>query len=70
MRIWGAHPWRFRALDYEAAAASASHTRRDLSDTRIAASWDAALAPAMQLHGLAIAEEAVAASLSEDLRQD
>jgi uncharacterized protein (TIGR02679 family) len=69
MRTWGAHPWRFAASDYEAAAASASHTRRELANTCIAASWDAALAPAMQRHGLAIAEEAVAASLLGDLRQ-
>lgn len=70
MCTWGAHPWRFGALDYEAAAASASHTRRDLADACIVASWDAALAPAMQRHGLAIAEEAVAVPLLGDLRQD
>ncbi len=69
MRAWGAHPWRFTALDYEAAAAGASHTRRDLANTCVAASWDAALVPAMQRHGLAIAEEAVAASLLGELRQ-
>ena len=70
VRAWGAHPWRFGAIDYEAAAASSSRTRRDLDDACIVASWDAALAPAMQRHGLAIAEEAVAASLLADLRQD
>lgn len=69
MRAWGARPWRFTALDYEAAAAGASHTRRDLANTCVAASWDAALVPAMQRHGLAIAEEAVAASLLGELRQ-
>ncbi len=69
MRVWGAHPWRLGTLDYEAAA-SASHTRRDLAAASIVASWDGALAPAMQRHGLAIAEEAVAASLLGDLRQD
>ena len=69
MRIWGAQAWRFGALDYEAAAASAAHARRDLADARVAASWDGALAPAMRRHGLAIAEEAVAASLLRDLRQ-
>ena len=70
MCTWGAHPWRFGALDYEAAEASTSHTRRDLADACVVASWDAALAPAMQRHGRAIAEEAVAASLLGDLRQD
>ena len=68
VRIWGAQAWRFGALDYEAAAASAAHSRRDLADAPVAASWDSALAPAMQRHGLAIAEEAVAASLVGDLR--
>jgi uncharacterized protein (TIGR02679 family) len=70
MHTWGAQPWRFGALEYEAAAARASHTRRDLADAGIAASWDGALAPAMQRHGLAIAEEAMAASLLGDLQQD
>ncbi len=70
MRTWETYPWRFGALDYEAATASASHTRRDLADAHVIASWDAALAPAMQRHGLAIAEEAVAAPLLGDLRQD
>ncbi len=69
MRTWDAQPWRFAAPDYEAAAASAPHERRDLADVCVVASWDAALAPAMQRHGLTIAEEAVAASLLEDLRQ-
>ena len=68
-RVWEAQAWRFGALDYEAAALSASHSRRDLADAPVAASWDGALAAAMQRHGLAIAEEAVAASLLEDLRQ-
>ena len=69
MRIWGAQAWRYSALDYEAAALGASHSRRDLADAHVAASWDSALAPAMRHHGLAIAEEAVAVSLLEDLRQ-
>lgn len=69
MRIWGAQAWRYSALDYEAAALGASHSRRDLAVAHVAASWDSALAPAMRHHGLAIAEEAVAVSLLEDLRQ-
>jgi uncharacterized protein (TIGR02679 family) len=70
MCSWGAAPWRFGALDYESAAISASHTRHYLAGSCIVASWDAALAPAMQRHGVAIAEEAVAASLLGDLRRD
>ena len=69
MRAWNAQPWAFAAADYEAAAASAPHTRRDLADAGVVASWDAALAPSMHRHGLAIAEEAVAAGLLEDLQQ-
>lgn len=69
MRAWDAQPWRFATLDYEAAAATAPHTRRDLAGAGVVASWDATLAPAMQRQGLAIAEEAVAARLLEDLRE-
>ena len=69
MRTWGARPWRMRSLDYEAAA-SATHTRRDLATSSLVASWDAGLAPAMHRCGRTIAEEAVAATLLEDLRRD
>jgi uncharacterized protein (TIGR02679 family) len=69
MRACAARPWRFEAEDYENAAACAPHTQRDLDGACIAASWDGALAPAMQRHGLAIAEEAVAESLLKDLQQ-
>ncbi|MEA3160435.1 MAG: hypothetical protein QOD95_1983 [Gammaproteobacteria bacterium] len=69
MRTWQVHPWRFSAQDYEAAATNAPHTRHDLSGACVAASWDVALMLAMQRHGIVIAEEAVAASLLEDLHQ-
>ena len=68
MRACGAQPWRFSAGDYTTAVTSAPHTQRDLAGEPVAASWDAALAPAMQQHGLAIAEEALAASLLVDLQ--
>ncbi|MEP7099026.1 MAG: TIGR02679 family protein [Burkholderiales bacterium] len=68
MRVWRARPWRFGVADYEAAVAGAPHTQRDPMDPRVSASWDDALAPLMQRHGLAIAEEAVAATLLQDLR--
>lgn len=67
LRTWQARPWRLAAADYEAAANDAPHTRRDLADTGPDAAWDNMLAPAMRRHGLAIAEEAVAAALLEDL---
>lgn len=69
MRAWGAQPWRFGTREYEAAAMNAPQTQRDLATTCVAASWDPALAPAMHHRGLSIAEEAVAASLLEDLRR-
>lgn len=68
MRACAARPWRFEAADYENAASCAPHTQRDLDGACVAASWDGALAPAMQRRGLAIAEEAVAESLLKDLQ--
>ena len=68
MRACGARPWRFSAGDYTAAVMGAPHTQPDLAGGPVAASWDAALAPAMQHHRLAIAEEALAASLLVDLQ--
>ena len=68
MRTWQARPWRLAASDYEAAVQAAPHTRRDLDESDIAAAWDPLLAAAMSRHGLAIAEEAVADGLIEDLQ--
>ena len=67
MRAHAARPWRFGALDYQAAVGRSAHAQHRLTGTPVAAAWDAALAPAMQAHGLAIAEEALAASLLQDL---
>ena len=69
MRTWHANLWRFGAKDYEVAVTNAPHARHDLSSACVAALWDEALMLAMQSHGIAIAEEAVAASLLEDLHQ-
>lgn len=69
LRSWQARPWRLAAADYEAAAIEAPHSQRDLADTGPDATWDTLLAPAMRRHGLAIAEEAVAEVLLEDLRR-
>jgi uncharacterized protein (TIGR02679 family) len=69
LRTWQAQPWHLAAADYEAATNNAPHTRRDLADTGPEASWDDMLAPAMRRHGLAIAEEAVADALLEDLER-
>ena len=69
MRVWPAQQWRFSAADYEAAVASrGAQARQRLGAAAVVASWDAALAPAMQRHQLAIDEEAVAAALLDDLR--
>lgn len=67
MHTFGAKPWRLRADDYETAASMAPHSQRNLEGTAVAASWDDTLAPAMMRRGFAIAEEAVSASLLEDL---
>jgi uncharacterized protein (TIGR02679 family) len=69
MRSYGAHPWRFGATDYQAAVAGTDHREHRLAGTPVPASWDEALAPAMQTHCLVIPEEGVAASLLEDLRR-
>jgi uncharacterized protein (TIGR02679 family) len=68
IRLCGANPWRLGAEDYESAVAAAPHTERSLTDSSVLACWDDALTNLMCEHGLAISEEAVAASLIEDLR--
>lgn len=68
LRTWGAQAWRFALADYTAALADAPLARHPLADSFVEADWDAALAPAMQLHGRAIAEEAVASRLLQDLQ--
>ncbi|MER8481359.1 TIGR02679 family protein [Mesorhizobium sp. M1322] len=67
MREHGAEPWRFGAADYIAAVRTAPGLAHPLGGKVAEASWDAALAPAMRQHGVAIAEEAMAASLLPDL---
>ena len=69
LRTWQARPWRLATVDYEAAANDAPHSRCDLADNGPDASWDKLLAPAMRRHRLAIAEEAVAGALMEDLER-
>lgn len=68
VRRWQAQPWQMRAQDYEAAVPTVRHKQRDLAASEVTALWDPQLAPAMYRHGLAIAEEAVADFLIEDLR--
>ena len=68
LRTWPAQPWRLASSDYEAAAQTAPHVGRNLTDRGVAATWDSQLAPAMSHYGLAIAEEALADILIEDLR--
>lgn len=68
VRRWQAQPWQMRTRDYEAAVQAAARRPPDLTASEITAIWDPQLAPAMCRHGLAIAEEAVADFLTEDLR--
>ncbi|WP_287204855.1 TIGR02679 family protein, partial [Mesorhizobium sp.] len=67
MREHGAEPWRFGAADYIAAVPMAPGLAHPLEGKVAEASWDGALAPAMRQHRVAIAEEALAASLLPDL---
>lgn len=67
MREHGAEPWRFGAIDYLAAVRTAPTPAHSLAGNPVEASWDGALALAMQDRRVAIAEEAVAASLLQDL---
>lgn len=67
MRAWKAIPWRFSAKDYEASLSNQAYLRYRLDGAAVRASWDEALAPMMQRCDTAIAEEAVAEALLQDL---
>lgn len=69
MKLCRCGPWRFGSEHYLQALETAPPKDRDLEETGIAASWDQTLTEAMQSHGIAIAEEAVASLLVNDLRQ-
>lgn len=62
VRRFGARPWRMSADDYLALPA-----RLPLHGTRVEASWDPELAPAMARRGLAVHEEAALPALTEAL---
>ncbi len=68
VRSFGAAPWRMGTSDYVEAVGSIPSKRRDLSESHVAAAWDKFLADQMRHHGLAVDEEAVAASLMDDLQ--
>lgn len=67
IRTWQATPWRLSAGDYEAATRASFHSRHNLDEMSVTATWDSRLAPTMQQHGIAIAEETVVATLLADL---
>ena len=67
MREHAAQPWRFGAQDYAAAVGTARGLAKPLEGKPVEATWDRALAVAMQEHQVSIAEEALAASLLPDL---
>jgi uncharacterized protein (TIGR02679 family) len=67
MREHRAQPWRFMASDYVAAIAIAAVGGEPLDGKAVVASWDETLTAAMQEHRIAIAEEALAACLLQDL---
>ena len=64
---FGAFPWRFGAADYCAALDKEVEVTRPLAGTVAEARWDKALTAAMLARGRAIDEEALAASLVQDL---
>ncbi|WP_027015165.1 TIGR02679 family protein [Comamonas composti] len=68
MRLCTATPWRFQSNDYSQAFGLCPKKDRDLLGITVTASWDAGLGDTMQLHGLAIPEEAVVSLLIDDLR--
>ena len=67
IREHGAEPGRLGANDYVAAVRAAPSMAHRLGGQAAEASWDAALTLAMREHRVAIAEEAVATSLLQDL---
>ncbi len=69
MKLCRCSPWCFGSEHYLQALETAPRKDRDLDETKVAASWDQALTEVMQSHGMAIAEEAVASLLVNDLRQ-
>jgi uncharacterized protein (TIGR02679 family) len=69
MKLCECSHWRFGTQDYLQAVGTAPTKERDLGETRVVASWDPELVEAMQSHGMAIAEEAVASLLVSDLRR-
>jgi uncharacterized protein (TIGR02679 family) len=67
IREYGARPWRFARADYEAAVEETPDIEHLLKGAEVVASWDLELAPCMRANRIAIAEEAVAGALLEDL---
>jgi uncharacterized protein (TIGR02679 family) len=67
MGAYGASPWRFGAADYSKAVNSLTSVPHRLAGAPVDAVWDLSLSGVMQAHGVAIAEEALAASLIPDL---
>ena len=65
-RRYAGVPWRFGAGDYREAVAD-SQTAVPLAPRPAAAAWDAALAPALRQHRVAVAEERLLDSLLADL---
>lgn len=67
LRLPGATPWRMGTPDYQSAVRAAAPARHLLTGAETSAAWDSQLAPAMRRYGVAIAEEALAHSLLDDL---
>ncbi|HVZ00803.1 MAG TPA: TIGR02679 family protein [Dongiaceae bacterium] len=67
IREHGARPWRLGTTDYLTAIGQAPSDRQFLKGAQVMASWDEALTTTMAENRIAIAEEAQAGELLEDL---
>lgn len=69
MGSFGAIPWRFCTGDYDLALRGRERSGYQLKGEPVTACWDDGLAPAFRARGLAVAEEALADDLINDLRE-
>ncbi|WP_077035143.1 DUF2397 family protein [Pelomonas sp. KK5] len=60
-------PWRFGAVDYEAALQRPAGSLASLTEDVVGACWDEALSAAMRRQGHALPEESIASTLLADL---
>jgi uncharacterized protein (TIGR02679 family) len=67
VRTFGAAPWRFGAIDYQAAVRTLAGPAQPLLGSAVEPCWDRELATVMGRQDISIPEEAIAATLLPDL---